>query len=332
MFNHAIPTFEQFLQRGAAEPELHGANQQGQNARRNYLDTVLSALPDVDSHTLANTAATQSPIAHLTNPMPLPVSATIGAEKASSKPVTQDSVKKEPAKSAMKKPTCTRATSGNAASPENFCIDCNNCGGSIPDEHYHCGACDDGDYDLCLACIDGGVTCYEKTHWLIKRRIQNGCLTTSVTETIAPKKWQDKEVEATKEKETPAVAPPVASRTCNSCIRELPDRTLVTCLDCPDFDLCVTCLYREHGHHPAHRFKPLTERTSPPSCQTALLRMCEPGRDVKHAAVCDGCDKVGYPLIDLVLGLTCTAYPWCSSQVPELPRLGLLRDLCPECF
>jgi next-to-BRCA1 protein 1 len=69
-----------------------------------------------------------------------------------------------------------------------YCIDCNNCGSSIPGEHYHCSICDDGDYDLCPACVNIGVTCPGEDHWLLKRLVQNGFIINSTTETIAPRR------------------------------------------------------------------------------------------------------------------------------------------------
>lgn len=67
-----------------------------------------------------------------------------------------------------------------------FCIDCNNCGQSIPNEHYHCSICDNGDYDLCLHCVNSGISCQDDDHWLIKRFVQDGVVTNSFTETVAP--------------------------------------------------------------------------------------------------------------------------------------------------
>jgi next-to-BRCA1 protein 1 len=122
--------------------------------------------------------------------------------------------------------------SANAA----FCIDCNNCGRSIPGEHYHCSICDNGDYDLCLACIDAGVTCHGEDHWLIKRLVTNGIVTNSTTETIAPRQPKvEPETPKQEEKVTEKVVEPVATsdavsaapnptegvceRTCNACFR-----------------------------------------------------------------------------------------------------------------
>lgn len=67
-----------------------------------------------------------------------------------------------------------------------FCIDCNNCGQSIPNEHYHCSICDNGDYDLCLQCVNSGISCQDDDHWLIKRFVQDGVVANSFTETVAP--------------------------------------------------------------------------------------------------------------------------------------------------
>lgn len=71
-----------------------------------------------------------------------------------------------------------------------FCIDCNNCGRSIANEHYHCSICEYGDYDLCPQCIEEGASCRSDGHWLIKRMVVNGVVTNSTTETIPPRQAQ----------------------------------------------------------------------------------------------------------------------------------------------
>lgn len=68
-----------------------------------------------------------------------------------------------------------------------FCIDCNNCGRSIANEHYHCSICESGDYDICPQCVTDGASCRGESHWLIKRVVQDGTVTNSTTETIAPR-------------------------------------------------------------------------------------------------------------------------------------------------
>ena len=128
-----------------------------------------------------------------------------------------------------------------------FCIDCNNCGKTIPNEHYHCNICDQGDYDLCLKCIDEGVLCPGEDHWLIKRTINNGVVTNSTTETIAPRKQSEPEPEthdeATPETEPVPVPvpepeaeekqPKIAVRTCNACFEGMFNQqmsgTMLTC-------------------------------------------------------------------------------------------------------
>lgn len=99
-----------------------------------------------------------------------------------------------------------------------FSIDCNHCGKSIPNEHYHCGICEKGDFDLCQVCVNSGVTCDGENHWLIKRVIQNGLVVPSVTETCAPRKVKQEKVE------TP-ISPTLedGERTCNSCINRKSD-------------------------------------------------------------------------------------------------------------
>jgi next-to-BRCA1 protein 1 len=116
-----------------------------------------------------------------------------------------------------------------------FSVFCNNCQASIPDVHYHCSTCDDGDFDLCQGCIDNGVVCGSEEHWMIKRFVKNGKVINSTTERIPPK-----------EKSAPTVVPTeiqaqdsgliIATRTCNSCIqgnsRLLEDNILVLILLC----------------------------------------------------------------------------------------------------
>jgi next-to-BRCA1 protein 1 len=97
------------------------------------------------------------------------------------------------------------------------------------------------------------------------------------------------------------------SRTCNACVSSMyalvvvtfseansskvfPEQLFVTCLDCEDYDLCMSChVSNEHGHHPAHEFSPISEVDTLGYKAKAL---CAPGRNVHHQAICDGCDKV----------------------------------------
>lgn len=107
-----------------------------------------------------------------------------------------------------------------------FTICCNNCDVAIPDAHWHCGICDNGDFDLCFQCVDEGELCDDEDHWLIKRFVQDGKVINSTTETIAPKKIDKATVESEKEVpgafnrdcKTEEFGGPLQSRTCNSCI------------------------------------------------------------------------------------------------------------------
>lgn len=119
-----------------------------------------------------------------------------------------------------------------------FAVCCNSCERTIPDAHYHCATCDDGDFDLCQSCVNEGISCYSTEHWLIKRTVVNGQFIHSTTETIAPKrtaKTSEKKEPAPKPASAPAPAPRatlnptgerwaglVNVRTCNSCIRGTP--------------------------------------------------------------------------------------------------------------
>lgn len=179
---------------------------------------------------------------------------------------------------------------------------CNVCDKPMDGEHYHCDVCDDGDYDLCKACVDRGVHCPNADHWLIKRTIKDGQVVNSTTEIIVPKPKEDipqpNEVvpqempgaftdEKKYEPEEDILEEP--TRTCNGCINVLPEHKFVTCLDCDDYDLCIPCHEgSKHGHHPGHAFKPVNERT-PMGPMAEFL--CAPGRNVRHSALCDGCDK-----------------------------------------
>lgn len=106
----------------------------------------------------------------------------------------------------------------------NFTVCCNNCNNTIPDAHWHCSICDDGDYDICGECVAKGIHCGVEGHFLIKRSIENGKVISSTTETLlnkAVKMENAKEVPGaftsnTKEEHLPETLE--MSRTCNSCV------------------------------------------------------------------------------------------------------------------
>lgn len=118
-----------------------------------------------------------------------------------------------------------------------FTICCNNCDDAIPNTHWHCSICDDGDFDLCTKCVEKGVLCDAPGHWLIKRFLDCGKVINSTTETIAPKKDTTSEPEISpankdtnteSEKEIPGAYTSEnketveectdVGRTCNSCV------------------------------------------------------------------------------------------------------------------
>lgn len=107
-----------------------------------------------------------------------------------------------------------------------FTICCNNCDAAIPDAHWHCSICDEGDFDLCGECVEKGVLCDTADHWLIKRFVQDGKVINSTTETMAPTKSTNDESEKevpgafTSENKEPQLQETTEeSRTCNSCVQ-----------------------------------------------------------------------------------------------------------------
>ena len=202
---------------------------------------------------------------------------------------------------------------------------CNECNVTMPNEHFHCSICHNGDYDLCVSCVKAGNLCPGEGHWLIKRSIDNGKITNSTTERVVSRRHVTTgTTSATSGQTGGGLIPPVAElektvaeklcetfRTCNSCVAFLPDRDFVTCVDCEDFDLCLKCHVRNsHGHHPAHRFIATTADTA---ISSTALKMLSPGRNVPHNAICDGCEV-------MIAGvrhrcLTCPDFDLCDECV-----------------
>ena len=183
-------------------------------------------------------------------------------------------------------------------------IFCNACDKIMYNTHYHCSTCEGGDYDLCETCVEQGTTCLGDGHWLVKRSIQDGKLVSSTTERVAPKpKTSTASAPAPAPSPKPDTVKEVpgaftddiktlseSSRTCNACVVTLPDDDFVTCVQCDDYDLCLGChMLNTHGHHPAHHFKPAIDGAALSLAQEALLPA---GRNFRHTAICDGCDKM----------------------------------------
>ncbi|CRK44954.1 Protein JOKA2 like protein [Verticillium longisporum] len=203
----------------------------------------------------------------------------------------------------------------------NFAVCCNSCDKTIPDSHYHCSTCDDGDFDLCQSCVEQGITCYSDSHWLIKRALHDGQIITSTTETIAPKPKKEEPAPAEKALvpiPKPFLAPlPIlnttswAVRTCNCCVNELPETRFLHCTTCEDFDLCHACFSKDaHGHHPKHAFTPAVEAAY---VSNHLQVRLSAGRNQVHNAICDGCDKyicgVRHKCLD------CPDWDYCSECI-----------------
>lgn len=280
--------------------------------RHNYLETVLtSPIPVAYPETLTTTTITPATTSQ-------PTSSDIPPSSLSS-PSNQPQYRSFD----MEENKRHFSTIAHTSPSGMFCIDCNNCGGSIANEHYHCSICEHGDYDLCPECLDAGASCLGEGHWLIKRVVQGGLVTPSTTETIPPRQKSAQQTRSVapvvplpETKLVPEMAgPPIpivaapastpaSSKTlgpdmatqvcdkpiCNGCCRETDETNLVRCNDCEDYDLCLRCLMRnKHGHHPAHKFLPGVDRNF--CLKNIIMSRCLPGRQFKHAAICDGCDK-----------------------------------------
>lgn len=113
-----------------------------------------------------------------------------------------------------------RARAAPLSASSIFTVYCNSCNDAIPDAHYHCSTCDNGDYDLCQSCVTAGAVCNDDNHWLIKRYVKNGQVFNSVTQTVPPKpraNTQSEETVAAYEKEV-VEDDELNTRTCNSCL------------------------------------------------------------------------------------------------------------------
>lgn len=198
---------------------------------------------------------------------------------------------------------------------------CNNCNLPMENEHYHCSICDQGDYDLCGACVDSGIHCPGPNHWMVKRFVKNGCVVNSTTERVAPKTLSKPPAEPempgafTEEKQhvepVPEQPKEEPTRTCNCCVQVLREQEFVTCTSCEDYDLCMRChMANQHGHHPGHAFKAATSETIMPALASYL---CNAGRNIRHSAVCDGCEKFIYGVRHKCLN--CPDWDFCSECI-----------------
>lgn len=225
-----------------------------------------------------------------------------------------------------------KAVPATAASPvvtppsttrTNYAVCCNSCDRTIPEAHYHCNTCDDGDFDLCQDCVDHGITCNDASHWMIKRLVKNGVIINSVTERIAPKPKAKPQPASEATGSTTTLPQSIQNRlsnafyssirTCNSCVQELPEVEFVHCTSCEDFDLCRACFAKNrHGHHPKHGFVAAVEGTR---LEPEVSRRLAPGRRQSHNAICDGCDAgiegIRHKCLD------CPDWDYCSECVED---------------
>ncbi|KAI2624105.1 hypothetical protein GGS21DRAFT_541300 [Xylaria nigripes] len=236
-----------------------------------------------------------------------------------------------------------------------FTVCCNSCDHPVPDTHFHCSICDDGDFDLCQNCVNRGISCHVDGHWLIKRTIVDGRIECSSTEVI-PKLDRSSATKVSSPPtrpsaikiSSPLVAPciislptrcrvepssfetktNVQSRTCNCCVREFPDEEFVHCTTCEDYDLCKSCFVRDqHGHDPKHGFDAAVKDTV---LDYQVLCRLSPGRNVPHNAICDGCDKyirgIRHKCLD------CPDWDYCSeciknaSMIHPSHRFAIIYD------
>jgi next to BRCA1 gene 1 protein len=134
-----------------------------------------------------------------------------------------------------------------AAPRANFAVCCNLCDRTVPDSHYHCSTCEDGDFDLCQTCVDKGLTCYSSDHWLIKRFVKDGAIINSTTERIAPKK---KVVQAVPEPQPQCSLPLRTAYTVPQCVVELAKPETPVAAENWSIRTCNNCVAGEHPHSP----------------------------------------------------------------------------------
>lgn len=126
-----------------------------------------------------------------------------------------------------------------------FTVQCNHCGGNIPNAHYHCDLCDNNDFDLCSTCFDSGVHCDEDEHFLIKRTIVDGKISNSTTYKVSKKVHKEGEMPGTFQPDVKEpVAQPESTRTCNSCV----SCELITFILCLPILTVYSSITREQVH------------------------------------------------------------------------------------
>ena len=70
-------------------------------------------------------------------------------------------------------------------------VECDDCDTSVS-THYHCRTCYNGHYDLCDDCVQAGVHCLDRDHWLFRRFPDpDGVIVESTTDVVPPKWLQN---------------------------------------------------------------------------------------------------------------------------------------------
>ncbi|KAI0885684.1 uncharacterized protein GGS22DRAFT_161621 [Annulohypoxylon maeteangense] len=228
----------------------------------------------------------------------------------------------QPEEAKVEEPRMEETTASPSCPKRPFAVFCNSCDRAVPDAHFHCSTCDDGDFDLCQDCVNQGITCYGDGHWLIKRTIQDGRINYSSTH-VAPKipRPQSGRITAPSLKLpirpaesahlSPAWNASFNDRTCNCCVQDFPGEDFLHCTTCDDYDLCKNCFAKnKHGHHPGHGFVPVVKGTV---FEHSVSSRLPPGRNTTHNAICDGCDKYVRGIRHKCLD--CPDWDYCSECV-----------------
>ncbi|KAH9206807.1 hypothetical protein DL95DRAFT_486091 [Leptodontidium sp. 2 PMI_412] len=53
---------------------------------------------------------------------------------------------------------------------------CDMCEEETSAQAFHCNVCSDGDFDICLTCMNKGVHCYDPAHFLVEMASKQGVL------------------------------------------------------------------------------------------------------------------------------------------------------------
>ncbi|KAF2274964.1 uncharacterized protein EI97DRAFT_443540 [Westerdykella ornata] len=275
-------------------------------------------LPELNGVQYPITQAANVPEASAMDTLPTPT-AIIPAAIADEKNATPSS--------ATATPVVAPTTDADASTPSPerriigaWVIFCNECKLTVEDVfHYHCSICESGDYDLCLKCVNAGKHCLNDSHWLVKRFYKDGQFFSSITEQIGPKRkshdempgafLDDKQPAVVESDQSTQQAEEEPNRTCNCCVRVLPEDQFVTCTTCEDYDLCFYChMQNKHGHHPGHVFKAALDDVKLPAVAAFL---CKAGRNVRHSAICDRCNKFIYGVRHKCL--SCPDWDFCDD-------------------